>query len=681
MFEKKYKNAMDRVIPNQEALDNAINNAISKPKSIKNPVKIVLIACLSVSLICTSVFAAFKLSENENPPANLTIPNATQNNNLDDSIDDTKDIASSLSEQGFKYAENYEEIYESLKNANNFFYDGTIGDAEVEEPMEDEYTAPGSTDESPAAPEFSNTNNQVLGVQEGDVVKTDGLYIYHLSKSQDKVCIISAKDGITNIVSEITLPSVNNSMFVFELLLIKNTLVIIGETNSYPNDTVCMYYDLTDRSKPVKADETTQSGDYKDCRVVDGLVYTISQKYSYVYSENDNEDYTYTDIIPEINGELIGCEDLLISDVLSNSFTVITAYDTANKEQKSSLALLGECGTIYCSTENIYLVSNSNIYANNEPYSENEISVYESSINSKILRVSLNQGDITANGAACINGSINNQFSLDEKNGLLRVAATLYPVTYTYNGDFSSAKHEDSYSKVYSLDAELKIIGESEPLGVTETIKSVRYLGDIAYVVTFRQTDPLYAIDLTNPESPKTLSELKIKGFSTYMQSYGPDYMLGIGYEATLEGATNGIKLTMFDISNPADIFDVSTESFLWYDGYGYIHTEALNNHKAVLIDHKKGIIGIPFATETPINTNDWYYEYKQAIEYKLFNFDGKELTVGKSIEIPLKDGAEYWYGNEMRSLYIGDYLYVVLDSGLVSINLSDYSIVDTENY
>ncbi|MBR5277997.1 MAG: beta-propeller domain-containing protein, partial [Clostridia bacterium] len=350
-------------------------------------------------------------------------------------------------------------------------------------------------------------------------------------------------------------------------------------------------------------------------------------------------------------------------------------YDAVNKERKSSLALLGSCQSIYCSKENIYIASDN--YLDDEDVVAGEWASYN---NTKILRIALNNGNLSANGATTVLGQINNQFSMDEKDGIFRIATTITPGTFVERGEYMKYLFSDTYNKVYCLDAEMKVIGESEKLGVTERIKSVRYLGDIAYVVTFRQTDPLYAIDLTDPTNLKTLSALKIDGFSTYMQPYGTDYMLGIGYAADSDGRTNGIKLTMFDITNPADVFDISTTSFLWGNTDGmYVTSDALSNHKAILIDYKKGIIGLPFIIEGYAENKNWEYEYKLSLEYKLFSFDSKELAVDQSISIPLDEKANYWSG--MRGLYIGDYLYIAFESGLVSVSLNDYSVVDTIKY
>ncbi len=676
MFENRYKSAMDKVSPSEDALNKALNAPVKK-RNVRNILRTAAVACVLVALTCTTVFTAFKLS-------NINLFNDNSQGNNGNSNRPNSQITLSLSEQGFKYAENYNEIYEYLKESSDDLLwednDAGFNDFEAEETPDTNAPVAGIPNETP---EHSDTNNQVSGVQEGDVIKNDGRYIYHLSKDRHRVYIISATDGKTDIVSEILIPNgTKNKFYPDTLLLVGNTLVIIGTDNYYNGDTICMYYDISDKSKPVKTDETKQSGHYRNCRVVDGTVYIISQQYSYIYDRvyysDDNDLESENDLskfIPEIDGELIGCEDILISDDSSSQFTIITAYDAVNKERKSSLALLGSCQSIYCSKENIYIASS--IYLDDEDMVAGECASF---YNTKILRVALNNGDLSASGATTVCGQINNQFSMDEKDGIFRIATTITPLTFFERGKYMESLFGDTYNKVYCLDSELKVIGESEKLGVTERIKSVRYLGDIAYVVTFRQTDPLYAIDLTDPTNPKTLSALKIDGFSTYMQPYGKDYMLGIGYAADSDGRTNGIKLTMFDITNPADVFDISSTSFLWNDTeYMNVMSDALSNHKAVLIDYKKGIIGLPFIIERYEENKNWEYEYKLSLEYKLFSFDGKELAVDQSISITLDEKTNFWSG--MRGLYIGDYLYIALESGLVSVSLNDYSVVDTIKY
>ncbi|MBE6691711.1 MAG: hypothetical protein E7586_00050 [Ruminococcaceae bacterium] len=678
MFDKKYKNAMDKVSVNEEALNTAINNAIAKPKSM-NPLKIALIACLSVALICTSVFAAFKLSESENHP---TVPNIQDG---DSSITDV-DITSSLLQQGFKYAESYEEVYKAVKDAQKY----AVSEEEAVDGMETlvpEYTVrPFLPNETPSTPEYSNTNNQVLGVQEGDVVKTDGKYIYHLRIKDYKISIISAKDGKMETIYEI---NVDNKFSPQEILLIEDQLAVICTSiEKTTRNTTCIYYDISDRNNPKKVDEITQSGHFNNCRVVDGIVYIITGMYIYEVDNIKESSFTenkVNEFVPSINCIPIKPTDVIISDCYTNSYTsftdsytILSAYDVQRKTLSSDLAILGNVKNIYCSNKNIYITSNvrNGILAEE---SEESLDNAIPSNNTKIIKIALNDGEIRATAAGCVDGSEKNQFSMDEKDGIFRIATTSL---YWYRGKNKNGIPKVKSKKVnnvYCLNNELEIIGKSEDLGISEEIKSVRFMGDIVYVVTFRQTDPLYAIDLSDPKSPKTLSELKIDGFSEYMQNYGNDYMLGIGYEADPEtGITNGLKLTMFDITDPKDVFDVDTLSYMW-EKDEYVDSNSIYNHKALLIDAEKGLIGLPIM-KRHIGKMNWEYAY-WTIEYELFSFNGENITEAGSFSCPLYETNVNAFTDKTRALYIGEYLYIVADAAIQSVSLIDHTVTNQIRY
>ena len=210
-------------------------------------------------------------------------------------------------------------------------------------------------------------------------------------------------------------------------------------------------------------------------------------------------------------------------------------------------------------------------------------------------------------------------------------------------------------NSLYVLDGNLKTVGSIERIAEDELIYSARFMGDMGYFVTFRQTDPLFSVDLSEPEHPRILGELKISGFSEYLHFYSENLLLGIGMEADEDtGATEGIKLSMFDISNPSDVKEKYKLNLSDYD-----YAEALYNYKAVLIDTEKNLFG--FYAE------GYGEEYK--CSYLLFSFEN-----GKFKEIMNIDCVDNHMNLEqVRGTYIGDNFYLLCRNG----RMEAYSLTD----
>lgn len=235
-------------------------------------------------------------------------------------------------------------------------------------------------------------------------------------------------------------------------------------------------------------------------------------------------------------------------------------------------------------------------------------------------------------------GYLNDSFSIDEYEGNLRVVTT--------DGDTNS---------VYVLDKELDIIGSIEDLAKDERVYSARFMGDVGYFVTFRETDPLFSVDLSDPKKPKIIGELKIPGFSEYLHFYGEDQLLGIGMNVDEETMiTDGVKLTMFDISDKTDVKEADT--YILENVYS---TEVGYDYKAALVDPGRNIIGFAGYTEGGQN-------------YYLFAYDKKDGFVCNM--------EEHINGNAIRStrgVYIEDVIYVVQGNIIEAYSLKDYKKVD----
>ena len=231
--------------------------------------------------------------------------------------------------------------------------------------------------------------------------------------------------------------------------------------------------------------------------------------------------------------------------------------------------------------------------------------------------VNLSDFSIAATGK--IPGNLLNQFALDEHNGNLRAAVTIA-------GRASGLGVSESANDVYVLDGSLAIIGSVKDMGTSERIYSARFVGARGYLVTFRETDPFYVLDLSDPRNPKLSGELKIPGYSSYLHPISDGRVLGVGKEG------QNVKLSLFDVSDPAH---PSEKAKYTLDEYW---SEVLNNHRAFLLDDKHSIFFIPGSKGAYI-----------------FSFAGDALSLTKTL-------SKY---QTKRALYLDDYLYIVSDNSI----------------
>lgn len=698
MFEKHYKSAMDKVVPTEDALNKTLSAMKGEASPVKRRKQIIrrsVICAAAFALIFSSVFAAFRIAKT---------PDTVEYSDGKDSFEGYGKMIGLRAAGSEKEIENAIDEYKSSLNRhlNHLYYGGLFSD-QVEFagiPEADNIINAGvETDdtpltekpaEAPGAPDHSDTNNQVSGVQEADIVKNDGRYIYFCSAENGTLYITEAKDGKMTGLSETKVADEYSR--IKEMLLIGNKLAVIFQSNNSENsnyDTTCVFFDISDRAAPKLVNKSSQSGSYVSSRAIGDYVYIISN-----YSNYDSK------ALPEINCEAIDAECTYLPDKLSGtSFTVVTSYNAGSDgcENTDAISILSVSGVLYSGKENLYLTATQYIDRESDQLQKDQKVPMSKT---DIYRIELNNGKMKPTAFGNVPGTLKDQFSIDESGDVLRIATNIEYATvvrrtvdslddilnsltekYTFETSW-----EDRCNKVFCLDGNLDIIGESAPLGISEQIKSVRYLGDIAYVVTFRQTDPLYAVDISDPKNPKGLSALKIDGFSTYMHPYGDGLLLGIGYDTTKTGRTKGLKLTMFDVSDPKNVFAVSNCILSWDDGYS--NSTALYNHKATLIDAKKNIIAIPITenknnviVDTVINEDgskyiDTHIDYVTNTYFVFFEFDGKTLTEQKRITVCEED-----LSSDIRGLYIGNYGYLTHNGGIISIDLSTFETVETLVY
>lgn len=549
-------------------------------------------------------------------------------------------------------AEDYDEICKKLQNSlsnarseNLLESETAMGDmAAAEEAAASEAADSGST--VSYAGDYSQTNVQTEGVDEGDVVKTDGRYLYIIREGRE-VQIVSIQAGKMAEVAVIrpTLEQSENS--ILDMYLTGDTLQIIcqrydadmqedGEDAYYMNyrgiTSVCTY-DLTDRANPVHVGTTEQEGTYYTSRKSGEYLYLFTSVYPQEslirqYADQGKE----YGLIPLVNGETMAASDIYIpkeDDRGGTEYMLITSVNENKPDQiADQKAILESASRFYVSTENIYL----------------ERENWESgSTQTAIARFSFSQGKIKGESAGVVNGAVTDDFATNEYDGFLRVLTT------QWNDSGSQTNN------VYVLDQNMEIVGKIDNLAEDESIYSARFMGNTGYFVTYRQVDPLFSVDFSDPTHPKILGELKVSGFSEYLHFYGENRLLGIGWETDPEtGATKGLKLSMFDVSDPADVKEVDK---LVIKNIDYFPGEY--NYKALTVSPEKNVIGLAASS----------YESSGTVNsYMVFSYDEKEgfltdLTYG------LQEGGNV-SAEEVRGVYADDTFYVGDGNNVTAFNM-----------
>lgn len=458
----------------------------------------------------------------------------------------------------------------------------------------------------------SDTNVQVQNVDEADIVKVDNKYIYYVSGK--KVVIIDAeKPETSEKVAEINFEE--EKFYPREIYVNNQKLIIVG--NEYDDtirtDTVeagsvtgymsikediinanddsksgVIIYDITNVKEPKEIRRVMVDGMYLSSRKIENYIYFVVNKYIYTpgiknYNLEELEQYQdqykpkYIDTAVGEEEKYIDYDNIYCLDGTDEAnYLILVGLNIDNEEEAEIQTFLGAGQYVYSSEKNMYIATNKITYGDDyEILSEN----------THILKVALNNGKFIFKAEADVNGQINNQFSMDENGDTFRIATTTGNI-WTID--------ENTSNNLYILNDKLEEIGKVAEFAKEEKIYSVRYVGDKAYVVTFKQTDPLFVIDLSNPSNPQILGELKIPGYSTYLHPYDETHLIGFGYDTKEDGTqitTNGLKMVMFDISdlnNPKELFKINIGDSK------YTYSELLFNHKALLFSKEKNIIAFP---------------------------------------------------------------------------------------
>lgn len=603
-----------------DKIEEKLQHITQKKKTFSyKKVASLLAACFVVIVLAGGLLTKrFLNTENNSPLHDSTIGSVSQEQDTKESVAvvDThatyEEICDIINEYNTPADENFF-VYESEKTTASDMMDGSISsDATAKT-----YNGGGSDD-------YSETDLQVAGVMEGDIVKTDGTYIYTIEDETvgSSITIYDANNGKPQKISSLTLSSCDCE----EMYIQGDTIILIGETwQEESSATYDVMYDenntfirLIDISAPANPKEThslNQSGSFETARLHEGFLYVFSEYSAHEeeYDEDEPEKY-----VPNVQNEVLPESDLFImKHTKNNQYLVMTSLNLEKPDNfHDKLAVLGGGSCYYMSQNNLYVTE----------------TFYDDENRTGISKYSYNKGNFKAVADTTIRGNISDSYYMHEYEDNFCFVYTRYSNSTSTNG-------------LCVLDKDLEFLGEIKDLGEDERIYSSYYMDNMAYFVTYRETDPVFAVDISDPKKPELKSELKLPGFSSYLHSFGEDFLIGIGNGSKKGDDEDGeirTKLSLFSIGENYELKEIST-------AFEKRYTEhiANQNHKAVFVDEERKLIG--FAVEN-------YDISAGATQYVVY-----EYTDGDFKKVMSHSISDIY---STRGVRIGDIFYVVDVSG-----------------
>ena len=494
---------------------------------------------------------------------------------------------------------------------------------------------------------FGKTFTQVEGVDEDDIIKTDGKYIYYgwydyaedanvetyedferyteEAANEDEaysdeggicVYIFKAAEKDSKLAAKIPINFGDYSQ-ISGLYVQGNRLVVLCDTEE---KTAALIYDISDMANIKKTAEFAQSGNFSASRLIGNKLYLVSNQWTekelpYVCCAEEKQNIPANQIYKTANPT-------------APEFLVISQIDIRSADKiEQSKAVFGGSSKVYCNKEHMYVLSDITNYGVGDDWH----------YTSQLIQIDIS-GGIRFSAAAKLNGYAKNQYAMDEYGGVFRIAVT------------DTASDGANVNRLYTLDKNLKQLGEVEDFAKGEHIEAVKFIGNTAYVITFRNTDPLFVIDLSDARAPKILGAVKIDGFSTTLIPIGENQVLGIGTDAS-NSDTDSLKLALFDIT------DKAAPKVLDEKVYKNITSFAMSDSKQILVNPEKGNYTVCMEERTDDKQSysvDDYYPLGYVYGTLTFRASGNRIvTEQKFVSEKIKS-------SNARCTYIGDTIYIV---------------------
>jgi len=614
-------------------------------------------------------------------PANTTLPGNTTT---------TSDNALP---QGLGSFKNYSELQNFISanaksaqesNTRGFFFGGglplAMGTATADTFAATVNAVASSTASSPS---YTGTNVQVKGVDEPDIVKTDGMHLF-VSTSNAVTIINAYPPNSTSILSTLTFQNSN----VLGIEIAQNRLLVINQRSTNATYIDLVLYDTTNLSAPKLMQNMSIAGNYVASRLAAGYFYAVIQEPSYIFY-NGNA----TGVMPLVtkNGATSTLPASSVYYAPTNAqigyYTMVVSMSMSTGNENTISVLTGASSTIYVSTQNIYVV-----YTNYPQYYADNIpgDVFTGGIitpisqqggqNSTIFRASYVNDTVIVEAAGSVPGTVLNQFSLNEYNNYFMVATSrnaLISGTNTISDD------------VYVLNMNMSQVSAIRNIAPGENLYAVSFVGDMGYVVTFQQVDPLFAISFQNVTHPVIESALKVNGYSDYLYPLPNGNLIGVGKDTVPASTGNysyylGLKLSLFQVLPNGTSSDLSD----YFIGDRGTDSPVLTNHLAFTFDSTTNVMVIPVTlalvsgnqTTSPNSPPPYGNTVWQGVY--VFNVTNSGFTpLGRVSQYPASQNYGDSPNNNLqieRSIIIGNYLYTISQSEVMVSNLSGFSTVAT---
>ncbi|UCG16077.1 MAG: beta-propeller domain-containing protein [Phycisphaerales bacterium] len=593
--------------------------------------------------------------------------------------------------------------------------DGAVGD-ETAAP-----DAPADGDSSDEA-SFSGTTTQEEGVQEADVVKNDGSYIYVLTDGRLRIVQTDSDQGLQDLASHalegwgqdlyklpdtaseatriVAITQVDNWYTGYddgEFVIAQVEPALVSPWFFNPQTAVTVL-DVSDHAHPVVESTSTFQGSLTSSRMVDDVLYMVLVNYPDYYGgleDTDFEEVDINDLLPDYSvvtsngvvasGNTVEWDDFYRpTDPDGFGMTTIVTWDVNNPADLHSVAVVAQPGNLYASTQAIYLTDTDYDFYTGD-YRET----------TDIYKFAYAERGVELIATGSVPGRVLNQYSMSEYEGHLRIATTTGAVW------FADQEAIPSLNNLYVLgegDGQLTVVGRIENLAPGEEIKSARFIGPWGYLVTFEQIDPLFTFDLSNPANPVKVGELKVPGFSSFITPMGSEYLLTVGQDINLDAGwprAAGVQLSIFkiaDLANPELVY----KEVIGAEG---TYSEALHNPKAFTYFAARDLLALPIedygwgwieddwivgdeVVDEPTSSTPQTSVIRAAAEvepgfngvyvYRVTAQSGFEYLGKMTTRLETDDDYWWYYSAFSRGLFIGDNVYAVNERGVVGAPITD---------
>ncbi|MFO0839268.1 MAG: beta-propeller domain-containing protein [Phycisphaerae bacterium] len=570
---------------------------------------------------------------------------------------------------------------------------------------------------------FSGTNLQEAGVDESDVMKSDGTNLYIAAGGKLRVVRASPREQMSEIGS-LSFGDSDNPVYINEMYLYGKNLLILASKFSYYGGPEMLavwppYYqsaesllfnvDVTDPTTPTITQQRSFDGTLSSSRLTnDRLILVISivptipaTPLPLPLTPIGVEDFAPKSRINDAAVEMVPWDHWLRPESPDGYYmTAVMTLDAKDVNNNvGSVAVMANAGTIYASTEALYLTDSD--YDQNNNYRESVV-IHKFKFDSN--------GAATYTASGTVPGRLLNQFSLGEYQGNLSVATNV-AATFTLSGGTVAVSNggggvvfagvddaasppataqsvvapEPPYNAVYVVgekDAELQVLGKVEGIAPGEQIFAARFMGKRGFLVTFRRVDPLFSLDLSDPTAPKVVGELKIPGYSDYLHPVGDTHLIGVGRSASTNqfGGTvpDKLQLSLFDLTDPANPKTVQQIEI----GGSYSSSDVSYTHKAFTFLADRNLLAIPATLMKRVSSGDPFFpsydtEFDGALVFRVDPASGFTALGRIANQTP----STYYYYSWRRAAFIGDDAYSITDAGVRAASINDFSATSSVTF